>query len=229
MPLQKSLFDFKADFMPVTVLHVRTDDGEALATALHTKIAEAPHYFEHALVILDITQAPESLTDTVLTQVQRVLSDHQIVPMGIRGTTEAHTALATALNLPCLPQSSKPKRAAPQTEVKPVPPLIVTKPIRAGTRVYAKGGDLVILSSVNPGAECLADGHIYVYGALKGRALAGAQGNTEARIFCRTLEAELLSIAGYYLVKENIPAHTETDSRLHIYWDGNQIQIERVI
>ncbi len=84
--------------------------------------------------------------------------------------------------------------------------LIITKPLRSGQRAYAKGGDLVVLAMVNPGAEVMADGHIHVYAPLRGRAIAGAKGDTSARIFTSCLEAELLSIAGIYRTSEvNIP------------------------
>ena len=84
--------------------------------------------------------------------------------------------------------------------------LIITKPLRSGQRAYAKGGDLVVLAMVNPGAEVMADGHIHVYAPLRGRAIAGAKGDTSARIFTSCLEAELVSIAGIYRTSEvNIP------------------------
>jgi len=81
----------------------------------------------------------------------------------------------------------------------------VTQPVRSGTQIYARGGDLVVTAPVSPGAEIMADGNIHVYGALRGRALAGAGGDAEARIFCSRLEAELVSVAGRYLVSDQIP------------------------
>ena len=84
--------------------------------------------------------------------------------------------------------------------------MLVTEPVRSGTQIYARGGDLILLKSVSPGAEIIADGHIHVYGALRGRAIAGATGDSEARIFVRRLEAELVSIAGRYLVSDQIAA-----------------------
>jgi septum site-determining protein MinC len=85
-------------------------------------------------------------------------------------------------------------------------------------QIYAPGGDLVVVAPVSPGAELVADGHIHVYGTLRGRALAGASGDVEARIFCSRLEAELVSIAGRYLVSEQLPA-----DQLHL-----QVQIALV-
>jgi septum site-determining protein MinC len=76
--------------------------------------------------------------------------------------------------------------------------LVVDKPLRSGQQVYARGRDLVVLAMVNPGAEVMADGHIHVYAPLRGKAIAGAKGDTSARIFAASLEAELVSIAGVY-------------------------------
>jgi septum site-determining protein MinC len=78
--------------------------------------------------------------------------------------------------------------------------------VRSGTQIYARGGDLIVTAAVSPGAELVADGNIHVYGVLRGRALAGAAGDSAARIFCTRLEAELVSIAGHYLVSEQLPA-----------------------
>jgi septum site-determining protein MinC len=76
--------------------------------------------------------------------------------------------------------------------------MVVDKPLRSGQQVYARGRDLVVLAMVNPGAEVMADGHIHVYAPLRGKAIAGAKGDTSARIFAASLEAELVSIAGVY-------------------------------
>jgi septum site-determining protein MinC len=82
----------------------------------------------------------------------------------------------------------------------------VTHPIRSGQQIVEMQGDLIILSTVSPGAEILARRHIHVYGALRGRALAGVTGDVEARIFCQAMDAELVSIAGNYLVNEDLKA-----------------------
>ena len=92
-----------------------------------------------------------------------------------------------------------------ETEGQSKPTLVIAKPVRAGQQIYADGGgDLIVTASVNPGAEIIADGHIHVYGALKGRAIAGARGNQEARIFALRLDPELLAISGYYTMHGDI-------------------------
>jgi septum site-determining protein MinC len=105
-------------------------------------------------------------------------------------------------------ESEQDSAAEPQAVA--VNTTIITHPVRSGQRIYA-AGDLVILAQVSAGAEILAEGNIHVYGSLRGRALAGVQGNTEARIFCTDLQAELISIAGNYKISEdlNSAAHSK--------------------
>jgi septum site-determining protein MinC len=95
---------------------------------------------------------------------------------------------------------------------------VVTEPVRAGQQIHARGGDLVVLAPVSPGAELLAEGHVHVYSSLRGRAHAGIGGNHDARIFCYSLHAQLVSIAGLYLV------NAEIDER----WIGKRVQIRCV-
>jgi septum site-determining protein MinC len=88
----------------------------------------------------------------------------------------------------------------------PVGSLTIKQPVRGGQVIYAQRSDLVVLAPVNAGAQVIADGHVHVYGPLRGRALAGAQGMADARVFCQSLEAELVSVAGQYLLADEIPA-----------------------
>ena len=117
---------------------------------------------------------------------------------------DASTAPAAALAALAVPAS--PTTRAPAAAI--IPPgqlsaLVVDKPLRSGQQIYARGRDLVVLAMVSAGAEVIADGHIHVYAPLRGKAIAGARGNTDARIFALALEAQLLSIAGIYRTGEN--------------------------
>lgn len=105
------------------------------------------------------------------------------------------------------------------------PARLLTRPVRSGRKVYAQGGDLVVMASISAGAELLADGHIHAYGALRGRALAGVSGDTSARIFCQSLEAELVSIAGFWRVREDIPEDM-IGKPVQVFLDGDRIAIE---
>lgn len=104
-------------------------------------------------------------------------------------------------------------------------PKLVTRPVRSGQQVYARDSDLIVLGQIGPGAEIIADNNIHVYGPLRGKALCGVSGNTEARIFCQSLEAELVSVAGNYKVLEEIPAELR-GKPAQISFTNNKIVIE---
>ena len=104
----------------------------------------------------------------------------------------------------------------------------VMRPIRSGQQVYAKGRDLIVLAAVNAGAEVVADGNIHIYGPLRGRALAGAQGDREARIFCLDMEAELVAIAGcYQILDESVPQDIRGQA-VQAYLDGEKLRFEKI-
>ena len=158
-----------------------------------------------------------------LRAIVELLRASQLQPVAVTGATPEELLLAQALGLADAADEPVPA-AAPAEAVrevvreivvekiieKPVPPtptLVVDKPLRSGQRVYAKGGDLVVLALVNHGAEVIADGSVHVYAPLRGKAIAGARGDTSARIYAHSLEAELLAIAGIYRTTENpLPA-----------------------
>lgn len=132
------------------------------------------------------------------------------------------------------PSRSEPARPEPAREAQAAAPrrapvgfTLVTRPVRSGQRVYAAGGDLSVIAAVSAGAELMADGNIHVYGPLRGRALAGMKGNTEARIFCQDLQAELISVAGHYRVSESIPVELR-GIPVQIYLDQKILRIEKL-
>ena len=103
----------------------------------------------------------------------------------------------------------------------------IFRPVRSGQQVYAKDSDLIVLAAVNPGAEVVADGNIHVYGPLRGRALAGAQGDRQARVFCLDMEAELVAIAGCYQVDESVPKDIR-GLAVQVYLEGDKLRFERM-
>ncbi|MDQ3617805.1 MAG: septum site-determining protein MinC [Pseudomonadota bacterium] len=126
-----------------------------------------------------------------------------------RAERDDDTVAASASATKSQPASTKSETAAPTASVSIAavasPGLIQTTPVRSGQQVYADNRDLTVLTSVGAGAEVIADGSVHIYGPLRGRALAGAQGNEKARIFCREFHAELVAIAGHYKVLEDVP------------------------
>ena len=172
-------------------------------------------------------QAPLALDGPAqvdLRAIVELLRASQLQPVAVAGATADELALAHALGLADAADEPAPAATAPTETVRevvreitvervvekpaaPVPTMIVDKPLRSGQRIYAKGGDLVVLALVNHGAEVIADGSVHVYAPLRGKAIAGARGDTSARIYAHSLEAELLSIAGIYRTAENpLPA-----------------------
>jgi septum site-determining protein MinC len=106
---------------------------------------------------------------------------------------------------------------------------VMYHPVRSGQRVYAKGGDLIVLAAVNPGAEIMADGNLHIYAPLRGRALAGVAGNTDSRIFCLSMEAELVAVAGNYRVFEESVPDAIYKKPVQIHLQGEQLNVEPIV
>lgn len=177
---------------------------------LRTQIGRSPQFFANAPVVLDLKDSQGLSAAGDFLELKRLLRNLDMVPVGVQNATRAQQDAAADAGLGTFNGASAHRRPAPSPPGRsggnPSKSMLVTEPVRSGTQIYARGGDLIVLKSVSPGAEIIADGHIHVYGALRGRAIAGATGDSEARIFVRRLEAELVSIAGRYLVSDQIAA-----------------------
>jgi len=191
-------------------------------------------------------QAPLALDGPApldLRAVVELLRASQLQPVAVAGATAEELALAHELGLADAADEPAPAMAAPTETVRevvreitvervvekpaaPAPTMIVDKPLRSGQRIYAKGGDLVVLALVNHGAEVIADGSVHVYAPLRGKAIAGARGDTTARIYAQSLEAELLSIAGIYRTAENpLPAEV-AGKPAQVLLDGEKLLMQ---
>ncbi|MHB8765989.1 MAG: septum site-determining protein MinC [Deferrisomatales bacterium] len=212
-------FDLKGRVFPLTVMRLERGDPEAVRQELAARVRQAPAVLGGMPVVLDLGRIPDAAD---LAGLARAVRDEGLVPVGVQNATEAQAAAAAAAGLGVLTGDGAAQ--APRKASAPPKTRVVTQAVRSGQRVYAQGGDLVVVGAVNPGAEVVADGHIHVYGALRGRALAGARGDLEARIYCHTLEAQLVSVAGHYRVLEDLkeldPGPTQ------IYLDGERLAIE---
>src|SRR3954470_6249009 len=210
-----------------TVMVVRAGmlrDGE-FGHELAAQVERSPRFFRNAPVVLDLKGADGFTEAADFIEARDVLREQTLTLVGVQNAEPAQLAAATEAGLASFARSATtPIRRAPRAasaspgsdspapaEPSPAPPparattRIVTEPVRSGTQIYARGGDLIVTAAVSAGAEVMADGNIHVYGRLRGRALAGAAGDTAARIFCTRFEAELVSIAGRYLVSEQMP------------------------
>src|SRR5581483_4956674 len=216
-------FELKGRMMTLSVLRVLTSDLDAFSEQLDAKIAAAPDLFQNFPVLLDfesLSSGAQSAFD--IAELDRLLRERSFVPVGLRGAGDGIGVISASAVEPSRRKAAKdagpPARAAN---------LLIKEPVRSGQQVYAKDGDLVVLATVSPGAEVLADGNIHIYGALRGRALAGVKGNAEARIFCRSLDAELISIAGHYRVSEKIQ-ESERTHPVQVFLSGDSLVIENL-
>ncbi len=213
-------FEIKSANFPLVALLLKSTDLAALAREMTLRFGDIPDFFDQDALVIDLSplqgagQATAAEID--FRALISLLGSYRLVPIAIKGGNPAQmTAARQAGLVPAqdahllTPRPAPAEQPAPQTQQQPqlhAPPLgalVIDKPLRSGQQIYARGRDLVVLAMVNAGAEVIADGHIHVYAPLRGRAIAGARGNTEARIFALTLEAELLSIAGIYRTSEN--------------------------
>jgi septum site-determining protein MinC len=207
------------------VLRLLDARPEVIVPALGDQFRRAPGFLRFAPIVigLDDIQLPPQEVDfpRLVAELRRI----EIMPIGTAGGTPEMKALAQSAGLPPLrPAGGKeedlPVQSAPQpppvaASAEPPPPaplpegmqrptMVVDTSVRAGQRVWAQGADLIVTGTVNAGAEVIADGNLHVYGALRGRAIAGGADNTEARVFALNFDPELVSIAGYYAVREGL-------------------------
>ena len=220
-------FEIKSAQLPLVALLLKSNDGDVLAADVLRQFGpqgESPDFFDHDALVLDFSllDPQDPLFDLVpLLKVLRLCS---LVPVAARGASPEVMAAALAVGLVEAPldvHRSRPAAAEPTPAivetvemvqevvhevVREIPgpaTMVIDKPLRSGQKVYARGCDLVVLAMVNQGAEVVADGNIHVYAPLRGKAMAGARGDTTARIFSVCLEPELISIAGVYRTSEN--------------------------
>ena len=229
---QSHCYDIKSADLSLLALVLKTTDIQAISQALEQQLAESPGFFEQDPVIIDVSLiASDSDAVTLnLESLLPLLRQHGLLPLAIKGAQSAllnhakglglvdasdarirrSVPLAEPVQAQARPAASEPL-AEPLPEPAPVTPpvlapqgpMVVDKPLRSGQQVYAKGRDLIVLAMVNAGAEVIADGNIHIYASLRGKAIAGARGNTQARIFAQVMEPELISIAGIYRTSEN--------------------------
>ena len=210
---------FKGGMFTLTTLQIFSSDLKEISDELDRKIEQAPNFFLYAPIILDLQRITKAEETFDLLALCHLLKAKKLIPVGLRGASRTLKEKAKEFDLAIFPEEKAQNKKTSEKEVaKPLAPeeptpvasptptttRFITQPVRSGQQIYAQGGDLIVLASVSHGAELLADGHIHVYGSLRGRALAGVQGFQDAMIFCRSLEAELISIAGQYRLSEDL-------------------------
>ena len=224
-------YELRGATLSLLALLLKTTDLAELAAQLDAQALDAPGLFDQDPVAIDLSQVREATETIDFAALNELLRRHKMLPIAVRRGSEQQMAAARDAGLVEAQESAPPARvreevqalqdAPPEPAAEPaaeheavaeapaaaVPALIVDRPLRSGQQVYARGGDLVVLAVVSYGAEVIADGSIHVYAPLRGRAVAGARGDTRARIFTTCMEPQLISIAGTYRTTETaLPA-----------------------
>ena len=239
---ERSAVELKGGMYTLMSLQIHSIEQEAIELALKNKVQQAPGFFKDTPIVVDLSPV-EQMEELDTAQLLKTIAEQNLVAIAAR-VQDKESPLARAVSLPVL--DAGPGAKASESEVEAIKdevpaieesvrsgvvdiplsgPTIVTRPVRSGQQIYAQGGELVVLAQAGPGAELLSDSNIHVYGPLRGRALCGVTGNTKARIFCRSLEAELVSVAGNFKPLEEIPADLK-GKPAQIWLDGEKLKIE---
>jgi septum site-determining protein MinC len=244
----RTSFDLKSASLPVVAVVLKTTDAALFAADLADRVADAPGFFDNDPVLIDLASVREAEESIDFAAIVALLRSHSTLPVAVRGGNAAQMEAARAAGLAAAPDAPPARAETPAAPaevrevvrevevevVREVPvagpgTMVVDKPLRSGQQVYARGGDLVVMAVVSFGAEVIADGNIHVYAPLRGRAIAGARGNTEARIFSTCLEPQLVSIAGIYRTTETeLPADVR-GKPAQVRLDGEKLIIEPLV
>jgi len=207
---------FKGTSFTLSVIHIENDAAMAnLHTFIADKVSQAPAFFKSAPVVVNVANLTE---DIDFKTIQYVITQNGMNLVGIEGCQTAEQKLTVReAGLSVISNSAKntATKLVPSSEIKPeVQTVIVEKSvtktivhkgqIRSGQQIYAQDASLTVLGNISAGAEVIADGSIHIYGALRGRAIAGAKGDESAQIFCNKLDPELLSINGTYILSDAV-------------------------
>lgn len=249
-----AVFELRSASMTLVVVALKTTDMLAIERELTARFADTPEMFNQDPVVIDIAQAEGDPLALDYARLASLLRQFKMVAAAVRGGSPEQMAAAAEAGLGEAPEALPPATRTPTPAVAAPPPveavpppapapepvaaapvqaqpaaittLIVDKPLRSGQQVYARGGDLVVLAAVNFGAEVIADGSIHVYAPLRGKAIAGARGNNDARIFSTCMEPELISIAGTYRTTDNPLPDTVIGKPAQIRLDGERLVFE---
>ena len=251
----ESVADIKFGQVGIANLRLKRLEPEELQRELIEKVTNAPNLFRHAPVVLDLSHLPALPDLETVRDLFARIREAGMAPVGLSYGTSENEQIARTLDVPLfakfraaferdgksepIVEVPKPRERRREPEATPAAPppssaeaaavigQVHDKPVRSGQQVYARGRDLILTKLVANGAEVIADGSIHVYGALRGRALAGAQGDSSARIYCQEFHAELVSIAGQYRVFETMPDELK-GQRIQAWLDGDKLVVQKL-
>lgn len=229
-------FQIRGRFFTAIALRLASRPDDEMLAALDAQLRQTPGFFAGAPMVLDLEQASAEVRGDDLAALVEQLRKRKLSVFAVQNGTPEQTAAGVGAGLIALsggrdvPSRTSGKEPAPTAAAAPVeapPPenRLITTPVRSGQTVFADRGDLTVVGPVGSGAELLAAGSIHVYGPLRGRALAGVNGDQGARIFCHSLDAELLAIAGLYRTSESLGPDVRRRS-VQAFLSGEQLCVE---
>lgn len=245
--------DLRFGQVGIACVRVRRVDAAALCDELERRVRAAPQMFSRAAVVLDLSHLLNLPDDGAVDALLEAVRSAGMLPVGLAYGTSETEALAKRMGLPLIakfraayePVNGGQIATEPTPRAEPAPPVqrepILSAPasgsmqgaqhhagsVRSGQQIYARDRDLIVTGTIANGAEVIADGNIHIYGGLRGRAMAGAQGDEKARIFVSDFRAELVAIAGHYRVFEQIPDDLEGQS-VQCWLEGEKLLIARL-
>jgi septum site-determining protein MinC len=239
-----SVLEFKSSTFSVPVLILSSNDLKLIDEQLQAKIKLAPEFFKNSPIVLDLQELNKRDLQIDIETLVELIRNSKLLLVGFRGGTPQQNTKVLDLGVPVYSigsgiasaeaqklkafethQEAKALKENHPSETKQT--MLITQPIRSGQRIYASG-DLVVLAQVSAGAEIMAEGNIHVYSVMRGRALAGVQGNQEARIFCSDLQAELVSIAGTYKISEDLDESVRSKP-VQVYLQNDNLIIKDIL
>jgi len=245
--------DLRFGQVGLACVRVRRADAAALCDELERRARSAPQLFARAAVVLDLSHLAALPDDGAVDALLEAVRSAGMLPVGLAYGTSETEAMARRMGLPLIakfraayepasgaaaaPAEPEPAAApAPARDAAPAEAAPAERTqgtlhhdgtVRSGQQIYARDRDLAVTGTVANGAEVIADGDIHIYGGLRGRAMAGAQGDTDARIFVHDFRAELVAIAGHYRVFEQIPKDLEGQS-VRCWLEGEKLLLARL-
>jgi septum site-determining protein MinC len=240
-------FELKSAALTLISVVLKTADLGRLRAEFGALTEDSPGLFDRDAVVVDVSALREANEAIDFPALNALLREHRMLPVAVKGASAEQLAAAQEAGLSEAPEGAAPSprakasepaaepATAPAPEAVPAPreagakpTLVIDRPLRSGQQVYARGADLVVMAAVSFGAEVIADGHIHIYAPLRGRAIAGASGNTQARIFTTCMEPQLVSIAGIYRTSENALPEAVQGKPAQVRLEGEKLLIEPI-
>lgn len=219
--LLNDAFDLKSSQTLLhTIIRMKDLDPELFQRMFRDTAAKAPKLFQKSSMVLDLQKTPGTLSQDALNEIKVAIESTGAKLLAISHPTSQQESVAHTLDIPILKDC---KDSTPTIRVQHAREVMLTNKVRRSMQIYAKNKDLIVRGDVNQGAEVIADGSIYVFGSLHGKAIAGASGDLCAQIITLSFNPELLAIAGVYVLHENIPSQ-HLEQRMRTYYHDSKIQ-----